>query len=256
MSKIKTADEIAILKEAGKRLASILDAVGRDAKPGVAIKDLDARAYGLIIAGGDTPSFLDYKPAGARRPFPASLCVSINDVAVHGIPTESEYVIQEGDVVSLDAGLTHQGLIADMCITVPAGRVDEAGMRLIEAARRARDAGVAVCREGAHLGDIGAARESARDGTGFGIVEDLGGHGVGHKVHELPHIFHTGIHGTGPVLESGMVITIEPTISEGSTDIVLDPDGYTYRTMDGSRTAQFEHTIVITKNGNEIITKA
>lgn len=255
MAKIKTPEEIEILKEAGRRLAAILHTLGREAQPGVAVKDLDRRAYEFITAGGDTPSFLNYKPAGARRPFPATLCVSVNDVAVHGIPTESDYVLQDGDIVSLDAGLTHRGLIADMCITVPVGSVDAKGCALIAAAEKARDAGVAVCRAGAHLGDIGAAIEESLSGTGFGIVEDLGGHGVGHKVHEPPHIFHFGTKGTGPVLEEGMVITIEPTISEGGTDIVLDPDGYTYRTKDGSRTAQFEHTVVITKSGPLVITK-
>lgn len=255
MTKIKTDAEIAILREAGRRLARILHAAGDEARVGVAVKDLDAYVQRLIADGGDTPSFLNYKPAGAKRPFPAALCVSINDAAVHGIPTESDYILKEGDIVSLDAGLTHEGLIADMCITVPVGTVDARGMQLIDAARVARDAGVSVCKAGTHLGDIGAAIEDSLEGTGFFVVEDLGGHGVGHKVHEPPHIFHTGMYGTGPVLEEGMVITIEPTVSEGGTEIVLDPDGYTYRTKDHSRTAQFEHTIVVTKEGHEIITK-
>ncbi len=254
MAKIKTPEEIEILTEAGRRLAVILHTVGQEACPGRAVRDLDRRARELITAGGDIPSFLGYQPAGADRPFPASLCVSINDVAVHGVPTESEYVLRDGDMVSLDAGLTHKGLIADACITVPAGVIDEKGLALIEAAKRARDAGVAACRAGVHLGDIGAAIEESLAGTGFSVVEDLGGHGVGHKVHEPPHIFHVGRRGTGPVLESGMVITIEPTVSEGSTEIVLDPDGYAYRTQDGSRTAQFEHTIVITDAGCDILT--
>jgi methionyl aminopeptidase len=255
MAKIKTEAEIKTLREAGKRLARILHAVGNEAKAGVAVRDLDALAQRLIAEGGDTPSFLNYKPAGAKRPFPAALCVSINDAAVHGIPTESDYILNEGDIVSLDEGLTHEGLIADMCITVPVGAVDARGMQLIDAAQKARDAGVSVCKAGAHLGDIGAAIEDSLEGTGFFVVEDLGGHGVGHKVHEPPHIFHTGMYGTGPVLEAGMVITIEPTVSEGSTEIVLDADGYTYRTKDHSRTAQFEHTIVITNDGHEIITR-
>jgi methionyl aminopeptidase len=255
MTKVKTEAEIEILREAGRRLARILHAVGEQAVTGVAVKDLDILAHRLITEGGDVPSFLNYKPAGAKRPYPASLCVSINDAAVHGIPTESDAILTEGDIVSLDAGLTHQGLIADMCITVPVGTIDARGVQLIDAARKARDAGVSVCKAGAHLGDIGAAIEDSLEGTGFFIVEDLGGHGVGHHVHEAPHIFHTGMYGTGPTLEEGMVITIEPTVSEGSTEIVLDSDGYTYRTRDHSRTAQFEHTIVVTKDGCEIITR-
>jgi methionyl aminopeptidase len=255
MAKIKTKEDIELLREAGRRLAAILRVAGEQAKSGVAVKDLDTLVHQLITAGGDMPAFLNYKPAGARRPYPASLCVSVNDAAVHGIPTESDYILADGDIVSLDAGLTHQGLIADMCITVPVGTVDERGMQLIAAAKRALDAGIAVVRAGARLGDIGAAIEGALADTGFAVVEDLGGHGVGHSVHEPPHIFHFGTQGTGAVLEEGMAITIEPTVSEGSTDIILDRDDYTYRTADGSRTAQFEHTMVVTKDGCEIITK-
>lgn len=255
MTKIKTTEEITLLREAGHRLARILHAVGEAAQPGVAVTDLDALAHKLILADGDAPAFLGYKPAGAKRPYPATLCVSVNDAAVHGIPTESDYVLADGDIVSLDAGLTHEGMIADMCITVPVGDVDAEGMRLIEAGKRALEAGVGAVRAGARLGDIGAAIEDALAGTGFGVVEDLGGHGVGHSVHEPPHIFHFGTKGTGSALGEGMVITIEPTISEGGTDITLDRDGYTYRTKDGSRTAQFEHTIVVTADGCEIITK-
>ncbi|MBP9771323.1 MAG: type I methionyl aminopeptidase [Candidatus Pacebacteria bacterium] len=255
MAKIKSAEEIEKLRVAGKRLAVVLDAVGKAALPGVSVRALDALAEKMIREEGDTPSFLNYKPAGAKRGFPATLCVSVNDAAVHGIPTESDYVLQDGDIVSLDAGLTHEGMVADACITVPVGEVGQEGLDLIATAERARDVGVSVCKAGAHLGDIGAAIERSLAGTHFGVIEDLGGHGVGHSVHEAPHIFHTGMQGTGEKLVAGMVITIEPTVSEGSTEIVLDSDGYTYRTIDGSRTAQFEHTIVITENGNEILTQ-
>ncbi len=255
MARIKSADEIHILRAGGKRLARILATVADAVAPGVPVRELDILTERLMREEGDTPAFLDYKPAGAKRGFPASLCVSVNDQAVHGIPTESDYVLADGDIVSLDAGLIHRGLITDMCLTVGVGTIDEKAVHLIEESKKALMAGIAVCKAGAHLGDIGSAIEESLAGTGFSVVEDLGGHGVGHKVHEAPHIFHIGEHGTGEKLEAGMVITIEPTVSEGGTDIVQDADGYTYRTADGSRTAQFEHTIVITETGYEILTE-
>jgi len=253
MAKIKTPEEIEVIREAGKRLARILHAAGAMARPGVTTKELDTFVESEIRKGGDEPAFLNYKPAGATRPYPATLCVSINDEAVHGIPREDR-VLKAGDIVSLDAGLIHKGLIADMCITVPVGEIDAAGKKLIEETKKSLMAGIAAARGGAHLGDIGAAVEGSLSGTGLRVVEDLGGHGVGHKVHELPHIFHYGERGTGEKLVPGMVITIEPTVSEGGSDIDLDNDGYTYRTTDGSRCAQWEHTIVITDGEPEIVT--
>ncbi|MBP9772028.1 MAG: type I methionyl aminopeptidase [Candidatus Pacebacteria bacterium] len=254
MATTKTPEEIVILREGGKRLARLIELVKAETKVGVPIRDLDALFEREARAAGDAPAFLGYTPAGAERPFPASLCVSVNDEAVHGVPTESDYVLQDGDIVSLDAGLTHQGLITDMCTTVAVGDVDEIGLELIEVAKRALMVGIHAARGGDRLGDIGAAIDAELDGTGFGAIPDLGGHGVGHKVHEAPHIFHFGEAGTGAKLVPGMVITIEPTVSEGSTDIELAEDGYTYKTIDGSRTAQFEHTIVITNGEPEILT--
>jgi methionyl aminopeptidase len=253
MAKIKTPEERETLREAGRRLATIMQDLRALARPGVTTEELDRFVEERIRAGGDTPAFKDYKPAGAARAFPATLCVSINDEAVHGIPS-GERRLAAGDVVSLDAGLTHDGLIADMCITVPVGDVDAGAHALMRAAEDALMAGITAAKGGARLGDIGAAIEDAIRGTGFSIVKDLGGHGVGHAVHERPHIFHFGERGTGSVLEPGMVITIEPTIAEGRGEIRLAPDEFTYLTSDGSRTAQFEHTIIITDGEPEIIT--
>lgn len=254
MANIKTPEEIAILRQGGKRLARLIELVRTAAVVGVPVRDLDALFEREARAGGDTPAFLNYTPAGADRPFPASLCVSVNEQAVHGIPTESDYVLKDGDIVSLDAGLIHQGLITDMCTTVPVGTVDEQGLELIRIAKDALMAGIHAARGNNKLGDIGSAIEDTLAGTGFVVIPDLGGHGVGHKVHEPPHIYHFGDAGTGAKLVPGMVITIEPTISEGGTDIDLADDGYTYVTTDGSRTAQFEHTIVITDGEPEILT--
>lgn len=253
MAKIKTDEEIATIREAGRRLARILSAAGDMVRPGVTTKELDMFVESEIRKGGDEPAFLNYKPAGASGPYPATLCVSVNDEAVHGIPKEDR-VLKEGDIVSLDAGLIHNGLIADMCSTVPVGDIDKAGWELINRAKESLMAGIMAACGGAHLGDIGAAIEESLAGSGFRVVEDLGGHGVGHKVHELPHIFHFGTKGTGEKLIPGMVITIEPTVSEGGSTIDLAADGWTYHTSDGSRTAQFEHTIVITDGEPEIVT--
>lgn len=253
MATIKTPKELATLREAGRRLATIMRDVRALVRPGVTTAELDAFVEERIREGGDIPAFKNYKPEGAARAFPATLCVSINDEAVHGIPS-NERTLATGDIVSLDAGLTHDGLIADMCITVPVGDVDEEAKKLMRVTEETLMAGIAAARGGAHLGDIGAAIEDAVRGTGYSIVKDLGGHGVGHAVHERPHIFHFGKRGTGSVLEPGMVITIEPTITEGSGDIVLALDEFTYLIADGSRAAQFEHTIIITDGEPEIIT--
>ncbi len=255
MTLIKTPEEIAVLREAGRRLARILHDAGDMVRPGVSTKELDEFVETEIRKGGDVPAFLNYKPSGAATPFPAALCVSVNDEAVHGIPS-ADRILKDGDIVSLDSGLIHKNLISDMCITVPVGDVDETARQLIARTKKAMLAGIHAARGGAHLGDIGAAIEESVAGSGFRIVEDLGGHGVGHKVHEQPHIFHYGTKGEGQKLVPGMVITIEPTISEGGSDIDLDADGWTYKTTDGSRCAQFEHTIVITDGAPEILTSS
>lgn len=254
MTRIKTPQEIALLREGGKRLAAIMERVVAETRVGVAVRDLNTLLEHEIRSMGDTPAFLHYQPAGAASGFPASLCVSVNDEAVHGAPTMSDRVLADGDIVSLDAGLVHEGLITDMCTTVAVGNVDARGLRLIQIAQAALDAGIAAARGGNRLGDIGAAIDVCLGGTGFTAIPDLGGHGVGHAVHEPPHIFHFGDAGTGEKLVPGMVITIEPTVSEGGTEIDTGPDGFTYITSDGSRTAQFEHTIVITDGAPEILT--
>lgn len=250
---IKTEEDIRLIREAGRRLARVMREVSTAAVPGVSTQELNDRAERLIRDGGDTPAFLHYQPAGASSPFPATLCVSVNDEAVHGIPSK-ERTLKEGDIVSLDAGLTHQGRIADMCVTVPVGKIDEEAKRLIEVTKKAMELGVAVSRGGACVGDIGRAIEPYVEKEGFEVVADLGGHGVGYAVHEEPHIFHIARKGKGMKLSPGMVITVEPTVSEGSGEVDLAGDEWTYKTIDGSRCAQWEHTILITEGAPEILT--
>ncbi|GMU73986.1 MAG: methionine aminopeptidase [Candidatus Campbellbacteria bacterium] len=253
MTSIKTPEDIALIREAGKRLACIVQRVSDTVAPGISTQELNDVCERLIREGGDTPAFLNYRPDGASRPYPATLCVSINDEAVHGIP-DPKRILKEGDIVSLDAGLIHQGRIADMCVTVPVGNVDAQAQRLIDVTKKAMDIGIAAARGGAYVGDIGRAIEPYVQKEGFEVVADLGGHGVGLAVHETPHVFHIARKGKGDKLEPGMVITVEPTIAEEYGDVILGDDGFTYVTADGSRCAQWEHTILITDGAPEILT--
>lgn len=242
------------LIEAGKRLARVLQVLRTKVALGVTTEALDDLAEQLIRDGGDTPSFLGYTPEGAHRAYPASLCVSINDEVVHGIPNESARVLKEGDIVGLDLGLTHDGIVVDAAITVPVGEVDEESKKLLQTTERALMLGIEKALPGNRIGDISSAIQKEIEGAGFKVVKELGGHGVGEMVHEEPFIPNFGQAGKGDVLEEGMVLALEPISVAGKASVTLAPDGYTYRTRDGSRSAHFEHTILIEKGGARIIT--
>lgn len=254
MALIKNQEEIAFLRTGGKRLASVVEKVSRMVAPGVRTDELDRNAEALIRAGGDTPAFLGYAPRGARRPFPGTMCISINEEVVHGIPNEDPRIIEDGDIVSLDCGLTHHGMIVDHAVSVIAGTPRIEDVELLSATRDALLAGIRAARPGARIGDISAAIEEWGVKKGYGIVYELGGHGVGHQVHEEPYVPNVGDAGKGPALTPGMVIAIEPMFTLGTPDVKLLKDGYTFVTRDGSRAAHFEHTIVITEDGPEIVT--
>lgn len=254
MITFKTAEDIKILREGGRRHAEILKAVGEKVRAGISAKELEETALILIKQGGDTPAFLGYKPYGAKRPYPAALCVSINDEIVHGIPNEEEKILKEGDIVSLDLGLIHDELITDMAVTIGVGEVDEAGKRLMNVTREALHIGIDAAIGGGYVGDIGEAIENYIAPMGFGIVRELAGHGVGYKVHEDPYV--PNFKGAkGDKLEPGMVIAIEPMVNEGTAKVKLMKDGYTYKTADGKRSAHFEHTVLITTGKAEILTQ-
>lgn len=255
MIKIKTKEEIEILKEGGKRHAYILSKVAEKVKPGVSTQDLENYARTLIKEGGDTPAFLNYTPKGSKRPYPAALCVSVNNEIVHGIPNEEPLILQDGDVVSIDLGLIHEGLITDSAITVPVGKVLEEDKKLIEHCKEALYLGIKQARGGGNIGDIGDAIGKFARSHGYGICEGLSGHGVGYKVHEDPYVPNEGRKGTGEKLKPGMVIAIEPMLTLGTDKIVLAKDGYTYKTADGTNAAHFEHTIAITDGDPIILTK-
>jgi methionyl aminopeptidase len=252
---IANDEQKANLIEAGKRLAAVLQALKAKVAPGVTTEELDDFAEAMIRDGGDEPCFLGYTPEGAQRPYPATLCVSINDEIVHGIPNESVKTLKEGDIVGLDLGLSHQGVIVDSAITVAVGKIDAASQKLLNATENALAAGIAAARPGGHIGDIGAAIQAEIEGAGFRVVKELGGHGVGAKVHEEPFVPNFGRKGEGEELVPGMVLALEPISAADRAAVILSPDGYTYRTKDGSRSAHFEHTILIETEGARTITQ-
>lgn len=246
--------ERANLIEGGKRLAAVLETLRTRVAPGITAEELDDLAEQLIRDGGDEPCFLGYTPEGAQRPYPATLCVSINDEVVHGIPNEITRTLREGDIVGLDLGLTHNGIIVDAAITVAVGNVNEETKKLLHATEAALAAGIAAAAPGKHVGDISSAIQKEIENAGFKVVKELGGHGVGELVHEEPFIPNYGRAGEGELLEEGMVLALEPISTAGKAAVILAPDGYTYRTKDGSRSAHFEHTILIEKDKARIIT--
>lgn len=251
---IKTPQEIEILREGGRRLATILHKVKDKVASGVSTKELDAYAEELIREGGDVPAFLNYRPEGAPTPFPASLCVSVNDEVVHGIPNPNR-ILKEGDIVCIDLGLKHKGLFTDMALTVPVGKVSHASAKLIDTTRKALEVGISAAYGGNTVGDIGHAIESFVRPHKYGIVEVLSGHGVGRAIHEDPYIPNFGKAGKGVKLVPGMVVALEPMLNNGTKNVTLDDDGYTFRTADGKKSAHFEHTILITDGEPEILTK-
>jgi methionyl aminopeptidase len=222
--------------------------------PGVSTLTLEDTARQLIAEGGDEASFLNYTPDGAKRPYPAGLCVSINDEIVHGIPNENPRTLEEGDIVTLDLGLTHKGLITDMAITVPVGKVSKEDKLLVKATREAMEAGIKAAQGGRHIGDIGAEIEKVARKYNFNIADGLAGHGVGYEVHEDPYVPNTGSAGEGPELKAGMVLAVEPMLVAGGGAIKLEKDGYTITTQDGKKSAHFEKTICITEGKPLVLT--
>jgi methionyl aminopeptidase len=240
--------------EGGKRHAGILRALVEMVHPGVSTQALEDEARRLIEESGDKPAFLYYQPVGAKRPFPAALCVSINEEIVHGIPNERPQILKEGDIVSLDLGLLHKGLITDSAVTVGVGKIDEEAQELLHLTKIALTKGIEQAQPGKTIGDIGAAISKVVSESSFSLAQDLAGHGVGYAVHEEPFVPNEGLPGVGERLEPGLVIAIEPMLNAGGPEIKTSSDGYTILTKDGSRSAHFEHTVAITEKGPIILT--
>lgn len=251
---VYTPAEITALREGGTRLAHAIQDTAARVAPGVTTQELNDYFEQLVRAGGDEPAFLNYQPHGAKRPFPSAICISINEEVVHGIPTEDPRVVAEGDIVKLDGGVTHHGLITDHAVSVIAGNGSEEDVALVVGTRKALMVGIEAARAGNRVGDISHAIESVGVTLGYGIVFELGGHGVGHKVHEEPYVPNVGDAGQGEVLLPGMILAIEPMFTLGTPRVRLMPDGYTFVTKDGTRAAHWEHTILITDGAPEILT--
>ena len=252
----KTQQEIDALREGGRRLATYLQELASMVKPGASARELEDRALALIASQGDEPAFKGHKERKGDVPYPSSLCVSVNDVIVHSPGSDNGAVFHNGDIVKLDFGIKHAGLYTDHAVTVIAGtKHDAEDVRMIRLAHEAIDAGIAQARVGNTTGDIGHAVETIARKNKLGYPRNLSGHGVGKKVHEEPHVPNFGAPGTGEKLVEGLVIAIEPMFTLGSGELYVDKDGYSYRTKDKSRTAHVEHTIIVTKDGPEILTK-
>lgn len=243
---LKSRDEITIMREAGRILAETLAMLVDRLRPGLVEKELDEIVRRQFRRRGVVPTFLDYQG------YPATVCVSVNDEIVHGIPGERE--IMDGDVVSIDLGCTYKGFVADSAVTVGVGEVSSEAQRLIEVTRESLWRGIAAARGGAHLGEIGAAIQDFVEGQGYSVVREYVGHGVGRQMHEEPQVPNYGKPDSGPLLRPGMVLAIEPMVNVGGWRTKRDPDNWTVRTLDGSLSAHFEHTIAITDGEAEVLT--
>ena len=252
----KTPDEIEVLKEAGAILGNMLKELAKALKPGMTTLDIDDMAMELVEKYQVEPVLLGYHPSFADMPYPAAICVSVNDCVQHGVPSE-DVVLELGDVVNLDMSIAHKGLIVDSGITVGVGEISAEATRLLDVTKEALALGIKQAKPGNHIGDISHAIQSLVESRGFSIVEVLCGHGVGYAVHEEPTIPNFGRAGTGPLIEVGHVYAIEPIVNVGKADVFFDDDGdgYSVYTEDGSISAHFEHTVAITKDGPVILTK-
>lgn len=253
---VKSKKEMKILEEGGKILATILNKISKSAIPGANAKELDDMAYRLILFYGGAPSFKGYMSKDSDIPFPASLCVSINDEVVHGIPDENK-ILKKGDLASLDLGMkwpAKNGLYTDAAITVPVGNIDSVALRLFNTGKKALDIGISRIKSGGHIGDIGESVFNFVESQGFKVADNLVGHGVGKKVHEDPFIPNTGVLGNGPKIKENQVLAFEPMINEKTSEVILDNNGWTWRTFDKFRSVHFEHTVIATKEGSKIIT--
>jgi methionyl aminopeptidase len=247
----KSSQELDKMARAGTIVADTLSLLGENIRPGTTTAELDRLADEFIRSRGGVPTFKGYR---GPYPYPASICTSPNDVVVHGIP--DEYALVEGDILSVDVGVTLDGFVADSAYTFPVGEIDAETERLLEVGNAALHAGIDRARAGGKLTDISHAVQRVTEDAGFSVVRSLVGHGVGRDMHEDPQIPNFGEPGRGPVLAPGMTLAIEPMITAGGHEVVVRPDQWTIATADGSLSAHFEHTVAVTKEGPRILTAA
>jgi methionyl aminopeptidase len=244
----KSAEEIERMARSGQVVAETLSAIETLLEPGLTTKELDEAAEDLIRSRGGVPTFKGY------RGFPASICASPNSMVVHGIP--GVYRLEEGDLISIDVGVTLDGFVADSAWTFAVGEIHDDRVRLLEAGQAALAAGIEQARAGKHVGDISAAVQRATEAAGFSVVRSLVGHGVGRSMHEEPQIPNFGEPGRGPRLEAGMTLAIEPMITAGAASVFMAEDHWSISTDDGSLAAHFEHTVAVTDDAARILTKS
>jgi methionyl aminopeptidase len=245
----KSARDLDRMAAAGAIVAETLGLLAESARPGMSTLDLDQLAERHIRAAGGVPTFKGY------RGFPGSICASPNTMIVHGIPSD-EIVLADGDILSIDVGVTRQGFVGDSAVTIAIGEVPERTKELLRTCQASLDAAVVACQAGGRLGDIGQAVQRVVEDAGFAVVRDLVGHGVGRSMHEDPQVKNYGEAGTGPELKAGMTLAIEPMITDGSYEIHIDDDGWSIFTVDDSLAAHFEHTVAITEDGPRVLTLA
>ncbi|HVA80228.1 MAG TPA: type I methionyl aminopeptidase [Candidatus Binataceae bacterium] len=252
MITIKTPEEIAIMRRASQIVAEVLDALATAVRPGLTTEELDQLAERLTLDKGARPAFKGYKPGEVI--YPKSLCVSINEEIVHGIPSGRK--LRAGDIVGLDYGVVYQGFYGDAARTVPVGEVPESTLRLLRVTREALYAGIAQACAGNRIADIARAVQAVAEGAGYSVVTDFAGHGIGRRLHEdpqVPNYFRRGM--PNPRLHEGMVLAIEPMVNEGTPETEILADGWTAVTADGKLSAHFEHSIAITSNGPIILSE-
>ncbi|GAA4021816.1 type I methionyl aminopeptidase [Deinococcus rubellus] len=252
MSKValKTAREIELMRRAGALVAETFRLLDPYVVPGASIQELDKIAEDFIRSCGAVPAYVGYGPR--NNPFPATICASVNEVICHGIPTPRK--LREGDIIGVDIGVKLGGVYGDACHTYTVGAVAPPVQKLVDATRASLDAALETVRPGSYLGDIGAAIQATAQPRGFSVVREYTGHGIGYRLHEEPTVSHVGRAGTGMKLSPGMVFTIEPMINLGRAETKLLADGWTVVTADGQPSAQFEHTLVVTDKGYDLLT--
>ena len=246
MITIKSKREISLMRNSGKVAAAVLEALKRAVEPGITTAELDKMAEKLIRRAGGEPAFLGYQG------FPASICTSINSEVVHGIP--GLHRLEEGDIISIDLGVDLKGYYSDTAITVAVGRISPAAERLLDVTSKSLEKGIAAMRVGGHLSDISHAVQKHVEDNGYSVVYSYAGHGIGTAMHEEPQVPNLGPPGHGPKLQRGMALAIEPMVNLGSAEVVVDDDGWTVRTEDGSLSAHFEHSVALGKDGPIILT--
>lgn len=253
MIELKSPSQIEKMRGACRTTAEILALLKEKVKPGVTTGELDRQAERLIRAKGARSAFKNYRVGDVV--YPAVLCVAVNDEVVHGIPSD-ERELQEGDIISLDFGVIVDGYYGDSAVTVGVGRIDDESRRLLNTTELSLQAGIAQLNVDSRLGDVGAAVQETVEREGFSVVRDFVGHGIGQALHEDPQVPNFGKPGRGRRLLPGLVLAVEPMVNIGTPAVKIDSDGWTARTADGARSAHFEHTVAITKNGPEVLTTA